>query len=183
MEEKQTNSEQPAIFPFKPDKITENVMYVFEDGDLDTDKQINNLISLMFEYPEREFFLFHNVHVSMSAKLRSAEKQNVILLNEVEYFYYKHPKFKKDYVKISGNNPQFEWEKELIEKGPEYYRFTLKLTEKAKRDLEISYKKFKEGQMVENPVEVKPSLFGISVDLIKLWKIIVSRLKNKWFLK
>lgn len=146
------NSEKPPIFPFKPDKVTENVMYIFEEGDLDTDKQINSLIRLIFEYPEREFFLFLKANVALSEKLKSAGKQNIILLNEVESFYYKHPKNIKDYVKISGNNPRFDWEKELIKNGPEYRRFTLKLTEKAKRDLEISYSRLKEKQMIENSI-------------------------------
>lgn len=156
------NSEKPAVFPFKPDKVTENIMYVFEDGDLDTDKQISDLILLMFEYSEREFFLFHDNNLPISTKLRSANKENMILLNEVERFYYKHPKNIKDYVKISGNNPQFEWGKELIKKGPEYHRFTLKLSEKAKRDLEISYSKFREKQMAGNLID-KTILF-ISYD-------------------
>lgn len=146
------NSEKLPHFPFKPDKVAENVMYIFEQGDLDTEKQINGLISLIFEYPEREFFLFLKADVALSEKLKLAKQQNIILFSEVESFYYKHPKNIKDYVKISGNNPQFEWEKELIKKGPEYRRFTLKLTEKAKRDLGISYAKFKEKQMAENSI-------------------------------
>lgn len=174
----QDNSEKPTIFPFKPDKVKESRMHIFEDDELDTEKQVNNLILLMFEYPEREFFLFHNTNIQLSPKLKSAEEQNIILLNEVECFYYKHPKYKKDYVKISGNNLQFEWEKELIKKGPEYHKFTLKLTQKAKRDLEISYKKFKEKQIIENPLELKPNFLGFGIDLIKLFKIIIRPFRN-----
>ncbi|EKD26512.1 MAG: hypothetical protein ACD_79C01144G0003 [uncultured bacterium] len=142
-------------FPFKPDNVKESVMHIFEDGELDTDEQINNLIYLMFEYQERCFYLFHQADKLQSEKLLSSKKQNIILLDEVECFYYKHPKHQRDYVKISGNNPKFDWEKEVIEKGPEFHKITLKLTQKAKRDLEINYRNNKEKQKSESSHSLK----------------------------
>ncbi len=165
-------------FPFKPDSVKQSFRHEFEDGDLDTDGQIKKLISLMFECPEREFFFFHNTKVQFSPKLRSAEKENIILLNEVECFYYKHPKHKKDYIKISGNNPKFDWQKELIKNGPEFHCHILRLTQKAKRDLEISYKNYKERQKDNHPFELKPNIYGIGVDLRKVLPWVKKKFKR-----
>ncbi len=161
--------QMPKEFPLKPDSVKQNFLHEFEDGDFDTDEQINDLISLMFEYPEREFFLFHNTNAPFSQKLRSAEKQNIILLNEVERFYYKHPKHKKDYIRVPENNPKSDWEKALIESGPEFQRHTIKLTQKATRDSAISYKNYQEKQKIKHPFELKPNFYGLGIDLEKVY--------------
>ncbi|MCK5706471.1 MAG: hypothetical protein KAI43_02370 [Candidatus Aureabacteria bacterium] len=145
----QNNPKDKEVFPFKPDSVKEHSMHIFKDDDFNTDAQIYDIVRLMFEYPEREFYLFHNASIQLSSKIISAEKQNIILLNKVDCFYYEHPQKKKNYIKTSGNNSQIDWQKELIKNNQEYHRYTLKLTKKAKLDLEIAYKNSKKKRKIK----------------------------------
>ena len=56
-------------------------------------------------------------------------------MDESERRYYKHPKFQRDYVRIVPNGEQYnwDWQRDVVEKGPEFSRVTLKLSAR-KRD-------------------------------------------------
>ncbi|GEM_PF-2613065 len=176
----QKNKKELPVFPFKPDKVTETLSHVFECNEFETDVKVNDLMWLMFECPEREFYLFREQSEQLPIKLIKLRDSNLLLMNEVECFYYRHPKpyHNKDFVRVAPHNIEFDWEREVVQKGPEFRRIKLRLTEKAKRDLEISYRSYKEKQAIENPLELKPNFCGIGVDLIKTWGHI-----NKWWKK
>jgi len=162
---------QCKVFPFIPDSVEETIDFEFEDGAFDTNEQVNSLLAQMFLHPESNFFFYHNPKIPFSPVLKSAERQNLLLLNTVERFYYKHPKHKNDYIKIAGNNPRNDWERELVDKNKEYYRYALKLSKKAKLDLEISYKKQKELPQREL-FDFKPGIGGCSIDLKQLLLVV-----------
>ena len=43
-------------------------------------------------------------------------------MNDVEMRYYRHPSYPRDFVRITsrGDGYQWDWQKEVVEKGPEY---------------------------------------------------------------
>lgn len=59
-------------------------------------------------------------------------------MNEYELRYYRHPKFERDFVQIlqPQNEYKWEWQEEVVEKGPEFMRTRLELSERKKRELE-----------------------------------------------
>jgi len=163
------------VFPFKPDSIVQTLLHEFEEKDLESEEQIKSLIHLMFEHSERKFYYFIGANKSPNKILKSAEQQNIILLNEVDSFYYKHPDHLKDYIKISGNNPKNEWEAERIKNGPEFKRYKLRLSQKAKLDLEINYKKAKEN---DNPFTCDLNIYGVGIKGDKVLPWIKKKMKH-----
>lgn len=163
-----------------PDKIKESSFYTYRDGDLYAKEQIQGLITLMFDYPEREFYLFLETGKKISKELQKAKHNNIVIIDHIENFYYLHPspKAKNCFISIPGNNPTCAWQEEVIKKGPQFSRHSLRLTQKAKRDLEISYKNYKEKQKNKHPFELKPNFYGLGVDLNKIWPWIKKKFRK-----
>jgi hypothetical protein len=131
-----THEEMP-VFPFVPDSIKESRFHVIEAGDLKTDADVSDLMKQMWLFPEEHFFHFYG-HMGGPAPdgvLLSARNRGDILMDESERRYYKHPKFQRDYVRIVPNGEQYnwDWQRDVVEKGPEFWRVTLKLSAR-KRD-------------------------------------------------
>jgi hypothetical protein len=171
--------------PFQPDTNKQTTIHNFENAELTTKEQLEKLIKLMFDYPEREFYLFMEVGKKQNPRLKKAAEKNIILLNEVDCFYFKHPDIKNDYIKIPGKEIQNDWQKKIIQTRPKFIRITLKLTKKTQRELEISYKNFRDKQKLGNPFEFKPNFCDFGVDLENVWPWIKKawvKIKNKTLL-
>lgn len=128
------------IFPFVPDSIKESRFHVIEAGHLKTDADIAGLIEQMWLKPEVDFYYFHG-HMggpTVDNVLLSARNRGDILMDESERRYYKHPKFLRDYVHIipNGEHYDWDWEREVVEKGPEFWRVTLKLSARKRDELD-----------------------------------------------
>lgn len=135
--------ENIPVFPnILPSSIKESIFRVIEPDDIQTEQDLQHLISLLFHEPECNFYYFVEKDGKQNSFLSAAKDRKDILMNEVEFFYYKHPKFDRDYIRIENRNGKynFEWEKEVVEKGPMYLRIRLQLSERKKRELEILQK-------------------------------------------
>lgn len=126
------------IFPFVPDKIKESRFYVIEAGELADEESIVKTIDLLWRDSESDIFYFygHEGGPSMDSALSAARARGDILMDEMERRYYKHPKFKRDYIQIIPKGEgvyNWDWEKDVVNKGPEFWRVKLKLS-KRKRD-------------------------------------------------
>ena len=53
-----------------------------------------------------------------------------------------------------------------------YVRFKLQLTQRMKRELEVIEKKQIENALDSSPLELKPGIWGISLDLPKFWQLL-----------
>ncbi len=122
-----------------PSKITHKEVLNIEEFDIKTEEEFKSLIHDMFEYPERDFYYFQEKGSPKNQLMLSKEEAGHISFAETEFFYYKHPKFKRDYIHLERHADENgdEWEKEIIQKGPMFMRTTLRLPERTRRELEI----------------------------------------------
>lgn len=124
-----------------PDKIIQEMFHVILPSDLQTKEDIEELLYLLYEYPERKFYLFLEENTKVDINLNKYG----ILTNEIENYYYKIPNTIDNFVKIG--NPQFEWEEKLKEDGPMYIRVKLELSERTRRKMFIKEKIMLEQQL------------------------------------
>lgn len=128
------------ILPFVPDSIKESRFHVFEAGDLTTDALVDDLVRQLWLQPEVDFYYFHG-HMggpTTDSALLKARNRGDILMDESERRYYRHPKFRRDYVRIvpHGERYNWDWEREVVQKGPEFWRVTLKLAPRKRDELD-----------------------------------------------
>lgn len=130
------------IWPFDaPDSMTESRLYVIESGDLPTDHDVQSLIQRMWLEPECAFYYYqgHLGGPPPDAALMRAKNGGSILMDERERRHYKHPKNARDYVRITPKGDgtyNWDWEREVVEKGPEFWRVTLKLPQRKRDELD-----------------------------------------------
>lgn len=159
-------------FDILPDKVEVIKYHRFENNDIQSEEALKELISLMFDHPERDFYVFAEKDSKPNTLLMKANKDGEILINEVELFYYRHPKNKLSFVRIPRNGGEFEWQKELAKQGHMFQRAKLELTARMKRQLEVRNKIELEKISDSFPIELKPNLFGIGLDLNKLFRFV-----------
>lgn len=164
-----------------PEEFATDVMrshfYVIENSDIATEDDLDQLVALMFFFPERDFYLFSLKEQGANHLVVSAEHRGALHIERWETQYYPHPKFKRNWIKIDKPTPVWDWEKEVRETSPEFIRFTLKLTGRWRRKMELR-EALSESQKPgdKNPLILKPSFFGVGIDLPRAWKL----LKEKW---
>jgi hypothetical protein len=143
----QTESDSPfpmhegiPVFPFVPDRIKETRFQIIEAGDLKTDTDVAALIEEMWLQPEVDFYYFygHAGGPSADGVLLAARQRGDILMDELERRYYKHPNFQRDYIRIvpHGENYKWDWEREVVDKGPEFWRVNLRLSARKRDELD-----------------------------------------------
>ncbi len=128
--------------PVKQEVVKSTPFWNFFPKDMGTDEQIEELLATLFEYPEREFYFYQHVGDQLPEKLKHLKENNVLLMDTVEFSYFEHPNFKNNFICLPGVRTDV-WQKEVVRKGPEFRRIPLKLTTKARLDLEIKYRNTK----------------------------------------
>jgi hypothetical protein len=129
------------VFPFVPDSAIRNTFYVNEAGDLQTDEHIDHLIRQMWLEPESAFYYYFGLDGEPSADqcLLMARDRGDVHMNESERRYYKHPKYPRDFVRIvpkEGGQYNWDWEQKAVETGPEFWRATLRLSQRKREELD-----------------------------------------------
>jgi len=144
--------------------------------DLINDTDIAALVHDLFFFPEDEFYLYYEygaprVHADYdkgkleAAGLRFAKNEN---------YFYRRPLDKNrsdrfSYERYLPGDEKYEWQEEIIEKGPMYGRASIQLMEWKKKDIELERIRSTQ-QQDDDPLLLKPSIMGVGVDLKKLWK-------------
>jgi len=127
---------EEATFPnIRPDSVQRSAQYDIRDTDIQSHEDLSLLIQLMFEFPERSFYLYSREDTGIKSKVLGASRTGDILIAISEHHFYEHPKFKDDFVRIRRGRTQFDWEVEVLEKSPAFVRHTLKLSERARQRL------------------------------------------------
>ena len=156
------------ILKLSPDKIIISAEHVFVAREVRFVSNIEQICRWIFNYPERKFYLFLVEGNKENREIIYNIEKNGILASTTERHFYQHPSDgPKDFIRIYPNNIEFDWEKEVLEKGPKYVRLELTLSERKKRELEIKEKIDTERESDLNPIEIKPGFFGISFDVYK----------------
>lgn len=141
----------PEFPNITPNKIIENKIYTFLLKNIKSEKDVNDILNLLYEYPERDFYLF--------IKRNNNNQKNInlnnygILTKEKEFYYYKHPEIENDFVRIS--EPNFEWEEKVIQNNPMFIRVKLELSERVKRKLEVKEKLLLEKQFKKRIISIE----------------------------
>jgi hypothetical protein len=115
--------------------VKPGMFYVFEAEDLQSEKDLKKLLLMLFLYPESDFYFYqeeNKPHVLLNKAVESGD----ILINEYESFYYENPQFIRHYEHIPEHGANYDWQRELVAKGPMFIRMVLKLSERKKRALE-----------------------------------------------
>lgn len=140
------------VFPFVPDKVTRSTFRVLEEGDFVTPEDVDELVRLLWEEPESKFYYYQERDKPLEAQLLARVSAGVIRTDEYERRYYKHPKFKRNYVRIerSIEDVELDWQNELFRTGQEYSRTTLTLSSLARHELDTRHKINLESQLRES---------------------------------
>src|SRR4051794_4182046 len=123
-------TEIPTFPNIKPDSIKRSELFVLLSEDIGDENAVNLLMAQMFHTPKADFYLYTRNGVRLSPPLAAALKRGDVLNVLSEYFYFAHPSFKNHFVRIQGaptGQFRWDWERAVVEKGPEYTRITLKL--------------------------------------------------------
>lgn len=125
-----------------PSKITRSEIQVIEEFDIKTEEDFQNLIHEMFEYPERHFYYYQEKDGPKNPFMIAKARQGHVSFAETEFFYYRRPNSKRSYIHIErhGGEYEYDWEREIVEKGPMFMRTTLRLTERTRREMETLHR-------------------------------------------
>lgn len=151
---------------------------VIENADISDDESLAHLVELMFTFPECAFYVFLQRDASLTQPLRQAMDGKVFNCTQTDLEFFRHPNFKRDFVKVHRGMERFDWQRELTATAKEFIRFTIVLSEWKRRQLEIEQHLETHAQRSSSPVELKPGLWGFSVDLKKLWKLVKAKLRR-----
>jgi hypothetical protein len=90
----------PEFPNITPSKMTRSAFHVIEEFDIQTEEDFQHLIHQMFNHPEHDFYYFQQKDGPKNEFMIAKDRLGLISLAETEFFYYKHPKFKRDYIHI-----------------------------------------------------------------------------------
>jgi hypothetical protein len=105
-----------------PDKATCTSFINLQDKDITSDEDVQNLILDIYYRPEVEFYYYQEYGKERNKYLSQACNSGQILMNDFEYYYYKHPNFIQTYVKIQKHNIKFDWQREVRESTPMFIK-------------------------------------------------------------
>lgn len=165
----------PTFPDIVPSRLRESEFHVIEMGDIQTERDLEGLTMRMLEHPERDFYYFQEKGGPSNLLLDRAKAEGSILMEEVRFFFYRHPEYPRNYVHIEVREGRYEWDwqKEVVEKGPMFMRIKLKLTIQKVRDLEIQ-QSIKAQREREEIFELKPGIYGFSLNLRSIARRIAS---------
>jgi len=137
-------AEKLPVFPdILPSSIKEGKFRNLEFGDIEAMEDLKDLLVLLFREKECDFYYFiEKDNGSIDEPLQMAKNNGDILMQDVEFFYFKHPEHDRDYIKIEVRDGKYEsdWQKNVVEKGPMYARYKLQLSDRKRTELETLQK-------------------------------------------
>ena len=128
-------------FPIEPDSVT--VLRSFHHliaSDLASAEAVEDLVLAMFENPDVDFYYLVAKNSEPNPFIREAEAREDLRLVAFEKFYYRTPLSDRDFRHIPAARDgdfAFPWQREIVEKGPEYSRIQLKVSDRKRLELEI----------------------------------------------
>lgn len=129
------------IFPFVPDAVTESRFLPIEGGDLETDADVQSLIERMWLEPETTYYYYHGHEGGPGADpaLMRAKNRGDVLMDERERRHYRHPLGGRNYIRIvpkGEDEYEWDWQRDVVEKGTEFWRVTLTLSQRKRDELD-----------------------------------------------
>ncbi len=151
------------------DEVRPSKVWILTNDDLQDEDDLSHLLHLMYVHPEYDFYIFVREGVRLCSLVQRSLDSNRVLCPAYKGNYYAHPQNDRDFVCIRPDEVSWDWEQELVDKGERYIRYELKLSDMSKRDMQIEQhiKALKDKD--SNPLELKPNLYGVGVDIPKLF--------------
>jgi hypothetical protein len=109
-----------------------------DDSVFDDEEEVELLLNLLFEEPEVETYVFHEHGKPLNARLLAKAHTGALLIEETQNHWYRHPRSQRSFTRITRDPPQFDWQAEVVGKGPCFWRCALRLTEAERRKREIA---------------------------------------------
>jgi TIR domain-containing protein len=131
-----SEDEQLETLPLTPSKVIRGMSYHYEVSDFYSEEDFQQLAMLMFEYPDRMFYLFKEADGRMSELLLAKEDLGEIVFPESEYFYYKIENRRFIHIEVHDGKYRHYQEKEIVEKGPMYIRSTMQISKRKRMEME-----------------------------------------------
>lgn len=182
-----TKKQELPHFPdIPPSSVKKTRQWVFGNADFSSENQIAMLATKLFEYPEDSFFVFSVEKTALNSLLLAAINTDKIRIVESQNFFYRHPNFDRDYIRIDRHRSRWDWERDVAEKGPMFTRHELRLTEKSRQDMQLARFIDAQKNLNKNPLKLEPNFMGFGVDLRKAYKLLpdvrkwIARLPKRW---
>jgi TIR domain len=117
------------VFPFEPTEVKTSRFRVLQYGDFQSEKDIQRLFHLLWLEPECTISYDFEKNGSIDVALQRARDRGNILMSQMQRQYFAHPHFERDYILIRdrGGEYAWDWEREVVEKGPKYWQVRLEL--------------------------------------------------------
>lgn len=128
--------------PLTPSSMSSSVCYPYVTEDIPNEEAYQNLIMLMFRFPNRDIYLYQERNGARNRIILEAEKRGDIEFGVTEFFHYKYPNSRKDFMhlEVRDGNYEYEWQKEIAEKSPMYIRTILHLSVNKRLEIESWHK-------------------------------------------
>lgn len=130
--------ETPVFPDIKPTSIKRSQFFVILNEDMDGEDAVNALMVQMF-HAEGSFYFFQEVETPAAPDLQAAVHRGDIVDEIDERLFYRHPNIPRDFIQIKGAEVgrfNWDWERAVAAKGPEFVRRTLRLSGRKKREME-----------------------------------------------
>jgi hypothetical protein len=149
--------------------VKEIGFHVIENHEIFSSDDIDRLLKLMFDHPERIYYLFLQKSASLTAPLRAAIDSDDLLIRQADFAFYRHPKHEHDFRRIPSGIESFEWKREVARSQAKYIRFTIILSERKRRKMKLATQLAAYSQMSGNALKLEPNFMGFGIDLRKCW--------------
>lgn len=131
------------VFPLEPDSVSVSQFCYVLASDLNSEQEVQHLMAHLFFNPDVEVRYFIVADCPEGEFMKAALDRGDILKIKHEKFYYANPKAQRDFFHIPQaryGDYSFEWQRELVEKGPEYTRIWLRLSERKRLEMETMHR-------------------------------------------
>ena len=166
-----------------PEELASSVrkshFHIIENRDMSLPEDVQRLYRLLFDHPERSFYFFIQKGASLSEEVGKALGAEEILASQTDLEFFRHPKFDRDFIRIHRGAESFDWQREITGSAQEYVRFTLTLSIRKRREMELEQYLAANSATDSNPLKLQLTYMGLGVDLRKLWAWLQKRFALK----
>jgi hypothetical protein len=176
-------SDQPGEMPRFPEHLMTTVkrtmVWQFQNADISTEQELQMLLQRMFDLPEHTFEIFLQKSASLTDVLCRATQGtwSDIHVTQTDLRFFRWPVGTDNYMQIRSGDAGFQWLQEAV-KHQEYIRFTLRLSERKRRQMEVEQHLAAHAKTNNNPLLLQPNFYGVGLSLPKAWKWLVTRIRR-----
>jgi len=174
-------SDGMPIFPQElMGSVETTFFWEFENAEISTDEDLSKLLRIMFDCPEHEFYIFLQKDASKTAVLDGAMTiRSDLNVTKTDLRFYRRPgRAKADFIRILPEHKDYEQWREVAQ-TQEYLRFTVVLSERKRREMEVKEHVVAHTDANASPVILQPNFNGIGIDLPKAWAWLKARFRRK----